>query len=541
MRTETGRKSGEVYRLLKQRIIMSHLLQGCQLIELELAGELGCSQSTVREALLRLQEDGLVVRQGYKGSSVTVISPAEAEACLDVRTRLETRAARKALANLQPENLVALETIITEMTEAAQQNEAYQVFEKDQEFHMYLFQIAKLPALTPVLARCSVYSHRTKIAQSQRPRTLTETAERHWSIVAALRKGDADELEEIIHHHVQSVFGQGRAAIARAIGPAQMTDVMASIQARLLQEDGHLPDITALPIEAARAQFIQCHERWNRFDESLFCIEKFVIPANPLTTQITGPMAAVRITPKGAAPIGNILYLHGGGWVFGGIATHHATMARLAAEAGCAVVGIDYPLAPEAPFPQGLNGCAWAWRWLRMQQDSDMPWAVAGDSSGANLALAMMLDLRNLGEVLPDVGALFYGNYAMDYSTESHRLLGQGGFGLTSKKMAWYGDQYLAGSQKDALSPRVSPLLATLNGLPPLFVGAAGLDPLRDDSTRLVQRLADCGAGFEFKLYEGVLHGFMQMSSELPEAMEAFKDAATFLRARFMPKQRGNS
>ncbi len=103
--------------------------------------------------------------------------------------------------------------------------------------------------------------------------------------------------------------------------------------------------------------------------------------------------------------------------------------------------------------------------------------------------------------------------------------------------MAWYRSHYLSGERNDPLDHRVSPGYADLSGLPPLFVNAAGLDPLRDDSVHLAQRLAKVGVPFEFKVYEGVNHGFMQMSRELPEAMTAFKDAATFMHS-FAPARK---
>ncbi len=221
-------------------------------------------------------------------------------------------------------------------------------------------------------------------------------------------------------------------------------------------------------------------------------------------------------------------------------------MARIAELSGLTVIGVDYGLAPEAPFPAGLNDSAWAWRWLGAQREAlrlSGPWFVAGDSSGANLALALMLDLRNAGEPLPDAALLFYGVYAPDHTTESHRVCGQGQFGLTTEKMAWYRNHYLSGERADPLDHRASPGYADLAGLPPLFVSAAGLDPLRDDSVRLVQRLAEVAVPLEFRIYEGVIHGFMQMSRELPEAMTAFKDAATFIRSfapvhqRFHPQE----
>jgi acetyl esterase/lipase len=141
----------------------------------------------------------------------------------------------------------------------------------------------------------------------------------------------------------------------------------------------------------------------------------------------------------------------------------------------------------------------------------------------------MMLDLRNAGEPLPDAALLFYGVYSADHETASHKQCGGGQFGLTTEKMAWYRSLYVSGKRQDPNDPRVSPALADLAGLPPIFMNAAGLDCLRDDSVLLDQRLSAAGVPHQFKRVEGVNHGFMQMSSELPEALEAFRDAAAFV------------
>ena len=164
------------------------------------------------------------------------------------------------------------------------------------------------------------------------------------------------------------------------------------------------------------------------------------------------------------------------------------------------------------------------------------PWLVSGDSAGANIALSLMLDLRHAGEPLPDAALLFYGVYSANHQTTSHKQCGGGQFGLSSEKMAWYRALYLSGSRQDADDPRVSPALAPLEGLPPIYLNAAGLDCLRDDSVLLARRLSDAGVPHVFKLIEGVTHGFMQMGSELPEAVAACRDAADFVAAVLPPQ-----
>jgi acetyl esterase/lipase len=188
-------------------------------------------------------------------------------------------------------------------------------------------------------------------------------------------------------------------------------------------------------------------------------------------------------------------------------------------------------LAPEHAFPRGLNDATWAWRWLRAQDaHARGPWLLAGDSAGANLALSLMLDLRHAGEPMPDAALLFYGVYDADHETASHRRCGDGTFGLSSAKMDWYRNHYLAAGAR-ADDPRVSPLQApSLGGLPPLLVTAAAVDPLHDDSVALVSRLAREGVRHRFIDYPGLHHGFMQMAGYLPEADRAFSDAGDFVR-----------
>ena len=382
----------------------------------------------------------------------------------------------------------------------------------------------------PVLTRCSLYNHRNKIAQDVAPRTLAETARRHWAIVDALAGGSLAEAERVLRQHIESVIDGDQPAPRQAL---RMLPALEALWQRVRAEDAHLPDVMTLAASVGRRQYEQTNTRWNAAlprGARARC-ETFDIPA-----PTGGTIEALRVAPPGGlrAAKANIVYLHGGGWVVGNNRTHLGAMARLAERTACAVVGIDYALAPEAPFPQGLNDCSWAWRWLRAQPGAmRRPWFVAGDSAGANLALAMMLDLRHAGEALPDAALLFYGVYDADHDTASHRCCGDGSFGLSSAKMAWYRAHYLAGGE-GADDPRVSPLrAASLRGLPPLFVSAAELDPLHDDSARLAARLAESGVAHQFKPYAGLHHGFMQMAGLLPEADRAFDDAAAFVQAHF--------
>lgn len=532
-RKETSSKVDELYKRLKKQIVMSELQPGQQLVELELAGTLGCSQSTVREALLRLQEDGLIQRQGYRGTTVSPISPVESEIFLELRRMLEMRAARLSLEHLTDTKLGILRGIVDAMEQAAQADDGYALFEKDLEFHMQLFEIANLPALTPVLMRCSVVNHRNKIAQSGNRRALLETAQRHRNIIAALQAGDADIAAEIVGHHVSSIFGTKDNGPAADLAPEnRMSGPMRDLFVRMSIDEAKFPDVTTLPAEEGRKIFEKRHARWNRIDTSRYDIEHFEIPRNPFSRHPSQPIPAVRIQMAQTEARGRLLYLHGGGWTFGSLASFMGIMARLAERTGFAVYGIEYALAPERPFPYGLNDCTWAWRWLRGQDTSGLHWLVAGDSSGANLALAMMLDLRSLDELLPDGAALIYGAYSDARETESQRLFGQGAFGLTTARMTWFRNNYQAGGIPDFARQRMFPVEADLHNLPPLLIVAAELDPLRDDSVLLARKLAQTNTPFEFRQVPGVIHNFLHWSEALPEAVATLDAIAAFMQSR---------
>jgi acetyl esterase len=298
---------------------------------------------------------------------------------------------------------------------------------------------------------------------------------------------------------------------------------MAAIMARLAAEDGHLPDPTTVPPAEGRAQAEAGNLRWNR-DPPAMETAALTLPGGD------GPRPARVFRPPSAH--GAILYIHGGGWAFCSLDTHDRAMRCLAEATGMAVIGIDYRLAPEHPYPAGLDDAVAAWRALPEVLGLSGPVGVSGDSAGANLALALMLREQESGRPLPDFGLLFYGVYAVDHDTDSHRRFGPGGYGLTSAKMIRYRDWY-APDPATWGEPAVSPLAASdaaLRALPPLYLNAAGLDPLLGDTLALEARLRAIGRADPVRVHRGVIHGFMQMTSALAEARTAFAEAGAWTR-----------
>ncbi len=295
-------------------------------------------------------------------------------------------------------------------------------------------------------------------------------------------------------------------------------------------QDAGLPNPLALSPAEARRLFDETTVRWNAELPEVAGVE-------PVDIQTTPSVAAEMIVPHFAEP-GCILFLHGGGWAFGNLLSH-ARFARLLAETtGSRVLAVDYRLAPEHPYPAALDDSRAAWRWLiaRAENIPDLrgPLVVAGDSAGANLAVALALDTVAMGTRRPDMILSFYGAFRAGTESASYRRFTEG-FGLTRAMMGRFWEWYVPPGEPDRRrDPLVSPLDASdeaLHTLPPVFLNAAGLDPLLSDTLAFRDRLAAAGVAHELAITPGVHHGFMQMSLRLVAAREAFAQAAGFYRS----------
>ncbi|WP_454855016.1 GntR family transcriptional regulator [Rhizobium binxianense] len=205
---EAGKVAG-AFNALKRDILLGTLPAGTALTELDLASHFGCSQGTVREALLQLQEEGLVLRQGHRGTQVSGCTEDEAVEMFRVRQQIECNGIVRVLKAPSRTLVRDLKDLFGEMQEAARQDDELELASFDRDFHRRIFQDANLPALDPILHRCLVHNHRFKISRSTAPRDLMATALRHGSIIESIEEGSVAKAAAAMRHHIATIVDLG--------------------------------------------------------------------------------------------------------------------------------------------------------------------------------------------------------------------------------------------------------------------------------------------------------------------------------------------
>ena len=233
------------------------------------------------------------------------------------------------------------------------------------------------------------------------------------------------------------------------------------------------------------------------------------------------------------APAPTIVFIHGGGFVVCNIDVYDGVARQLAKRSGMRVLSVDYALAPEHPFPIPLNDCIAAIGWAVTH---GAEWgidpnriALAGDSAGANLALASAIALRDSGSSTVRGVACLYGCYSPNTDTASYKAYGDGAYLISTPEMQWYWKNYLPNAAAYT-NPLAAPLLADLKGLPPLFVTASEYDLLRDDSEMLVAKLKAAKAPHEFRLWPGTIHGCVNFMGWLNAMGPRVDEVCAFLK-----------
>ncbi|MCY3411022.1 MAG: alpha/beta hydrolase [Candidatus Heimdallarchaeota archaeon] len=217
----------------------------------------------------------------------------------------------------------------------------------------------------------------------------------------------------------------------------------------------------------------------------------------------------------------------GGGWFMGSYISHRGMCSRLAKQARMKLLSINYRLAPEYPFPAGLDDCVKAYHWLQSQGYSSNQITVAGDSAGGNLTLALLLKFKAEGSDLPYSAVCF--SPATDLTgsgtTYSTRRDKDPFFGNLTDSQVF--DDYIG--DNDRKNPLISPLFGSLDGLPPILIHVGEYEVLLDDSVRFVEKARQAGVNASLKVWPGQIHVFQAFSPLVPEARQSIREIAEFL------------
>ena len=235
-----------------------------------------------------------------------------------------------------------------------------------------------------------------------------------------------------------------------------------------------------------------------------------------------------------ASPIPTLVYFHGGGFTIGSIQTHNVLCRELARIGQCAVISVDYRLAPEHRFPVATDDAWDALQWVSKSAESmglqANALAVGGDSAGGTLAAVCAIHARDAGLKLA-LQLLIYPGTAARQETTSHNTY-QSGFMLDKATVDWFFDHYIDAKDRDDW--RFAPMLAERHdGLAPAWIGLAECDPLVDEGVAYADMLRMAGVKVDLEIYHGVVHGFVNMGRVIPEARQAHQDAGRALKHAF--------
>jgi acetyl esterase len=221
------------------------------------------------------------------------------------------------------------------------------------------------------------------------------------------------------------------------------------------------------------------------------------------------------------AVLGLLVYFHGGGWCVGDVESYDVLCRELANAAGCAVLSVDYRLAPEHPFPAAVNDARLAFDWAVAHAD-------LLDSAGGNLSIVTALAARDAGGTQPRFLLLVYPSTEIVSERPSRQIYGDGYF-LDRESLTWFFDRYLPDGQTEDW--RASPMrAASFAGLPPMLLVTAECDPLGDDCIAFAERVRAEGGTLAHLPVAGMVHGFFTLGKFFPEAGETIQAAAAALR-----------
>jgi acetyl esterase/lipase len=280
-------------------------------------------------------------------------------------------------------------------------------------------------------------------------------------------------------------------------------------------------DVANLPVETARRHFEQI-------------ARSFLIRAKGIQveqTQIAG-VDVDWLRPKNARKDKVLLYLHGGAYVIGSPRTHRQLVSHTARAAGVVAVLPDYRLAPEHPFPAGLDDCVAVYRGLLEAGFKPEDIIIAGDSAGGGLSVATLLLLRHAGVPMPAAAVLLSPFLDVTGSGESARTRADRDpwFDIADLQVV---TRYYCPDESQWRDPLVSPVFANVAGLPPMLIQVGDDEILLSDSTRLAQKLEAEGIEVQLEIWPHMWHVFQMFIRKMPESRAAVVKIAEYVRRSF--------
>ena len=227
-----------------------------------------------------------------------------------------------------------------------------------------------------------------------------------------------------------------------------------------------------------------------------------------------------------------ILFLHGGAYLFGGSASHRPLAAALAQRTGARVLVPDYRLAPAHPFPAAIDDAVAAYRHLLTIGHAPKDIAIAGDSAGGGLTMALLHVAGTADLPYPACAVAFSPWSDLTLSGESHRRNARREVLLPVERIEEARDHYLAGAPAD--DPRASPVHGSFEGAPPVLIQASRAEILEDDARAMAARLTEEGVDVQLDFWARTPHVWQHLHGRLPEADQALDEAGAFLRRHLM-------
>ena len=255
-------------------------------------------------------------------------------------------------------------------------------------------------------------------------------------------------------------------------------------------------------------------------------ITRYPPPRTVSCEEITlGGIPSLRFTPRNPEPDSHILYLHGGGYMMGSPEIYRSPVGLISNMTNTVVTAVDYRLAPENPYPAGIEDCVTAY--LALKDETGDTIAVAGDSAGGGATLATAVSLRDNHSLSPSCLYLISPWLDLTHSGESMKTKGGVDVMLAPDWIRTAADRYRG--DEDASNPGISPLFADLKDLPPMLIQVGDEELLLSDSERLADLASKVGVKVEIEIAKGLWHVYPLFGGFIPEGKKSLKEAVRFI------------